>query len=107
VSQTLPALSDIVYTAEDVDFAVGDSVVVTSSEVPTLDDPDQAEQVTVVEVLSDRSFRVSPPFRYTHRSEWYQAVAGFAPVDMRVEVGLLTRNVVIQGDDDHSDLQVP
>ena len=25
---------------------------------------------------------------------------GFAPVDLRVEVGLLTRNVVIQGDDE-------
>jgi hypothetical protein len=52
----------------------------------------------IAEVYSARSFRLEQPLQYNHRSEWYN-MTGFAPVDMRSEVGLLTRNVVIQGDE--------
>jgi hypothetical protein len=87
--------SDVVITAEDVDFGVGDHVVVTASERGAFT---QSEEGVIAEVYSARSFRLEQPLRYNHRSEWYN-MTGFAPVDMRSEVGLLTRNVVIQGDE--------
>ena len=55
------------YTSEDVDFKVGDIVVVTGSEIPYKDMEDTAEEVVVVQVLSNRSFVVDPPFTYLHQ----------------------------------------
>jgi hypothetical protein len=86
----------VITVAEDVDWGVGDSLIVTSSERGGWED--ETEEVVVAEVLSPRSLRLTKPLNATHRSEWY-SVPGFAPVDMRVEVGLLTRNVVVQGDE--------
>jgi G8 domain len=68
----------------------GDLLVVA----PSGADPFEAEPVTVTAVTgTEVSF--TPPLRYTHMGE-LQTIAGRL-VDERAEVGLLTRNVVIQG----------
>ncbi len=68
----------------------GDLLVVASS----TRDPLQAEAVTVTAVTGTQvSF--TPPLRFPHWGE-LQTVAGRV-VDERAEVGLLTRNIVIQG----------
>lgn len=56
------------------------------------------EELTVLSVSSD-GYNVSftSPARFTHRSE-IVTIEGRV-VDMRVEIGLLSRNVIIQGDD--------
>jgi hypothetical protein len=92
--------SNTITTAEDVDWAVGDVLVVTTTELPSAADnaTNQVEEVTVTAVLGPRQLQVDPPFTHTHISSWYTQ-PGFAPVDMRGEVALLSRNVVVQGDD--------
>lgn len=96
VAATIPAGSATVTTAEDVDFRPGDVVVVTSSSYDTT----EAEEATVATVLGPRAFTVARAFAFTHESSVLPAGAyGHADVDLRCEVGLLTRNVVIQGDD--------
>ena len=92
--------SNTITTAEDVDWAVGDVLLVTTTELPSTTDnaTNQVEQVTVTAVLGPRQLQVDPPFTHRHSSFWYTQ-PGFAPVDMRGEVALLSRNVVVQGDD--------
>ena len=68
----------------------GDLLVVASS----TRDPLQAEAVTVTAV-SGMQVSFTPPLRYQHWGE-LQTVAG-RTVDERAEVGLLTRNIVVQG----------
>ena len=85
-----------IHTAEDVDFRAGDHLVLTASEMGSA--LTQTEEVIVAEAVDARTLRLTEPLAYNHRSSWY-TVDGFAPVDMRVEVGLLTRNVVVQGDE--------
>jgi hypothetical protein len=68
----------------------GDLIVMASS----TRDPLQAEAVTVTAV-SGTQVSFSPPLRFQHWGE-LQTVAG-RTVDERAEVGLLTRNIVIQG----------
>ncbi len=87
---------DVVTTSEDVDFRVGDHLVLTASEMGA--GLTQTEEVVVAEVFNARSFRLTEPVQYPHRVQYYNH-PGFAQVDMRVEVGLLTRNVVVQGDE--------
>jgi hypothetical protein len=96
-------------TSERVDFKRGEVVIVTGSERPgtTMDGSGDdfslygMEEMTVDSVSSD-GFNVSftAPLRFTHRSE-IVTIEGRV-IDMRVEIGLLTRNVVIQGDNDTS-----
>lgn len=63
----------------------------------------QNEEVIVGAVLGPRTLKLTKPLLYTHRSAWY--TYNGRQVDMRVEVGLLTRNVVVQGDE-NSDAQL-
>jgi hypothetical protein len=83
-------------TAEPVDFGVGDVLIITASERGA--GMTQTEEITVESVVSPTTFTITAPLRFRHRVGWYTH-PGFAPVDMRVEVGLLSRNVVLQGDD--------
>ncbi len=51
--------------------------------------PDQNEYVTITQI-SGNSVTISPPLTYMHWGQDFE----------RAEVGLLTRNIVIQGDND-------
>jgi hypothetical protein len=96
-------------TSERVDFKRGEVVIVTGSERPGTTSDGSGddfslygmEEMTVDSVSAD-GFNVSftAPLRFTHRSE-IVTIEGRV-IDMRVEIGLLTRNVVIQGDNDTS-----
>eukprot|EP00048_Salpingoeca_helianthica_P015090 m.224971 g.224971 ORF g.224971 m.224971 type:complete len:4030 (+) comp16594_c0_seq1:296-12385(+) len=91
-SDALAGTTTIV-AAEDVDFAAGDKIVLTTGESHW-----QIEELVVADLASDkRTITVTEPLRFTHESRVVQ-VAG-RTVDMRCEVGLLSRNVVIQGED--------
>ncbi len=81
--------------ADPADFREGDHLVLTST---TNSGGDDTEEVVVEEVVSPTLYILQQPVRFVHHSEWYTH-DGFAPVDMRAEVGLLTRNIVVQGDE--------
>lgn len=72
-------------------WRAGDEIVLAPSGV----DAEQAEQLTVVDVQG-RYVKVSPPLAFPHHgaTETHNGKI----LDMRAEVGLLTRNIVIEGD---------
>ncbi|MGH7498737.1 MAG: G8 domain-containing protein [Gemmatimonadales bacterium] len=72
-------------------WRAGDKLVVASTDF----DPTRAEVVTVQDV-SGTTVTIAQPLLYSHYGQ-IQTYAG-TTVDERAEVGLLTRNVVIQGD---------
>jgi cell surface hyaluronidase len=87
---------------ESVDWVSGDQVVIA----PSGFDAFEAEPVTVTNVSGSRvSF--SPALKYRHHGR-IEPVAGRS-LDMRAEVGLLTRNIVVQGDEQsqHGDADYP
>lgn len=89
--------STVLTLADDVDWAPGEHIAITSSSTNLF----EAEEIVVAERLSSRSVRISTPLAYDHVANIVQASqwGGHDAVDMRCEVGLLSRNVVIQGDD--------
>ena len=92
--------SNTIVTDDAVDFGPGDKLVVTSSSR----DFRQTEEITVVSLGSDnRTITITPAFKHSHISTFYDVVG--ERVDLRCEVGLLNRNIIIQGDDD-SDRQL-
>ncbi|MGH3372169.1 MAG: G8 domain-containing protein, partial [Nocardioidaceae bacterium] len=73
------------------DWRAGDKLVVASTDF----DPNHAEVVTV-SAVSGGTVTLAGPLDISHYGE-IQTIAG-RTVDERAEVGLLTRNVVVQGD---------
>lgn len=73
-------------------WRAGDKIVVASTDY----DPGQAEERTITAV-SGNTVALDQPLAYTHWGT-VQTVAG-APVDERAEVGLLSRNVTIEGEE--------
>ena len=62
----------------------------------------EAEERTIASVSADKmTITVTEPFKYRHYSEVEQYNDGSTTHDfpMRAEVGLLTRNIVVQGDE--------
>jgi hypothetical protein len=88
--------NNTLFLGEDVDWSVGDRLVVTASERGA--GATDTEEVEIAEVINGRTLRLKRNLSRPHRVQWYRQ-AGFAPVDMRVEVGLLSRNIVIQVSD--------
>ena len=74
------------------DWRVGDRLIVASTSF----DPAEAEPVRVT-AISGQSVTIAEPLRFTHWGT-VQTIAG-KPVDERAEVGLLSRNIVVRGDD--------
>lgn len=101
LSETAKAGDNFVVTAEPVDFKPGEIVVVPGTELPGGDDSSHPNYgVEVMTVLSnDDGHHVyfTEPLLYTHRSEIVTEEG--RDIDLRCEIGLLTRNVVIRGDD--------
>jgi len=74
-----------------IDWRAGDRIVVASTDF----DPFQAEELVISQVQGSQ-ITVTSPLRYTH---WGQLqTLGGRTIDERGEVGLLSRNIVIQGD---------
>lgn len=78
--------------ARGVDWHPGDNIVIASTDF----DPLQAEPL-VVQSVSGPQVTVTAPLKYAH---WgvMQTIGG-ATLDERAEVGLLSRNITIRGDD--------
>jgi cell surface hyaluronidase len=76
---------------DPIDWRPGDRIVVASTDF----DPLQAEQAVVAGVTGQR-VTLTAPLRYSHWGQ-LQTYAG-KTLDERAEVGLLTRQIVIQGD---------
>jgi len=88
--------STTISTSEPVDFKVGDKIVVTATAYSYT----QSEERTVVSRPSSTEIILDAPLQYSHTAHVYAAGAlGHSDVDLRGEVGLLNRNIVVQGDD--------
>ena len=78
---------------EQVDWEAGEKIAVASTEF----DPYETEEMTIVSVSANKTvITVTEPFKYKH----FAAVETYGSEDfvMRAEVGLLTRNIVMQGE---------
>ena len=80
---------------DDVDWAPGEEIIIASTDV----DPDQAEKFTI-SAVSGRIVTLDGTLSYDH----YAAIDtyGTEEIEIRAEVGLLTRNVVYRGDPETS-----
>jgi hypothetical protein len=110
---TANAGDDFILTSEPVDFKAGEIVVLTGSERPgsygsgdmSVDAQEYyddfayygMEELTVLDVIDALRVVFTTPLRFTHVSK-IVTIEGRV-VDMRVEVALLSRNVIIQGDE--------
>jgi cell surface hyaluronidase len=93
LSRTATAGSTQIALDRAVDWRPGDRLVVTSTDY----DPNQAEEV-VVSAVSGSSVTLQQPLKFTHWGVTHSI--GGTLVDQCAEVGLLSRNVVVQGSAD-------
>ncbi|HYC32109.1 MAG TPA: G8 domain-containing protein [Gemmatimonadales bacterium] len=91
LAATAPTGATTLVLATAPDWRAGDKLVVASSDF----DPGHAEIVTVLD-RSGTTVTLAQPLAYPHYGE-LQTIEG-RTVDERAEVGLLTRNIVVQGD---------
>ena len=93
LNSTAYAGTNFVVTAEPVDFQPGEAVILTGSE-----NTGRAgyEELTVLENVDHHTIYFEQTLMFTHRSE-IVTIEGRI-VDIRCEIGLLSRNVIIQGD---------
>ena len=93
VAKSALAGTSTIVTAELVDFVAGETIFITASSGNMW----ETEVLTVQSLAADnRTITVTTPLQFDHTSYWYSA--GGQQVDLRVEVAILSRNVVIQGD---------
>lgn len=91
----------IIRTVESVDFAPGEVIVLMY-----IGDMYKSERLTVAALIDENTVQVTTPLLYNHLGKIVSATEyGFEDVYMFPEVGLLTRNIVVRGDD-HSDEQL-
>jgi len=64
----------------------------------------QFEELVVAGNIGNHNISFTTTLQYTHGSEIYY-IEG-KKVDLRIEIGLLSRNIVVQGDNDRSDGQL-
>ncbi|MCS7194309.1 MAG: hypothetical protein NZ849_05260 [Meiothermus sp.] len=92
LAETAPAGSTQIRLVEPVDWRVGEEIVIASTAL----DPYQAE-VRTIRAVQGTQITLDRPLTYGHFGE-LQTFAGRV-LDERAEVGLLSRNIVIQGDE--------
>eukprot|EP01138_Halocafeteria_seosinensis_P003625 gb/GECG01003704.1/.p1 GENE.gb/GECG01003704.1/~~gb/GECG01003704.1/.p1 ORF type:complete len:3814 (+),score=427.70 gb/GECG01003704.1/:1-11442(+) len=96
LESTASAGDDEIHTAEDVDFEPGDRLIVTSNGRNFR----ETEEVEVASVCGARCLKIKGEFQYAHGVEVFEAGKyGHSDVHMRSEVGLLSRNILVKGDD--------
>lgn len=94
LAETARADATVLALVDPVDWDVGSRIAVA----PTDHSMEHAEEVGITHVSADgRTVHLDRPLLHKHLGEvrWF----GGHAVEMRAEVGLLTRNVVVQGDD--------
>lgn len=96
-SQT-PVGSTSITMAEAIDWNIGDEIVITSNRI----DVHEAETRIITSISSDnRTVSFATPLAHPRMGELksYSNGSRSWTVDTRAEVGILTRNITIQGDD--------
>lgn len=92
LSETAEAGATKLHLKQSVTWKSGDTIVIA----PTAKSQREHEQLTITDVQnSGKTLVVEPPLKYRHIS-LVQTIAGRV-IETRAEVGLLSRNVVIQG----------
>ena len=92
IRDTAPKGQDFIVTSEPVDFQSGDVLIITGSEIGS-----QPWEVVALGMSGEDTVFFTPPLPDTRRSE-VRVIEG-RTVDLRCEVALITRNIVIQGDE--------
>lgn len=85
VAESAAKGSRTIVTSEPTDFAPGEKIVVTAPH----------QEVTVKARIDEYTFTIIEPLAQTHTSEEWSTEGH--DIDMRFEVALLSRNVIIQG----------
>lgn len=94
VNQTAAAGATTIVVDDPVDFVAGEKIVVTSSSTNLM----EAEELVVVSVSPDKhTITFTPPLRHQHRAQLFEFNGQV--INLHCEVGLLSRNVIVQGDD--------
>eukprot|EP01036_Dinobryon_divergens_P027890 gene27890-36744_t len=107
VNTTAFAGNNWLITSEPVDFKAGEIVILTGNEVPDCGKYANCygfEELVVAATYDRTNVTFTTPLAYDHRSEVVEVLG--KTIDMRCEIGLLTRNVIIQGSADNSDGQL-
>jgi hypothetical protein len=100
LSANVNAGSAVIKLAESVNWQAGDAIVIA----PSGFDANEAEQRTVKSVSADgKTITLNAALSYSHWGT-IETVGG-KPLDMRAEVGLLTRNIKVQGSADSESSQ--
>jgi hypothetical protein len=95
LSQNALINANIITVNQVTNWAVGDQLVIAASSRK----PNDVDYVTIIEKISTTSFKVNPPFVYNHYGSVQPIITnGKRNLDMRAEVAVLTRNIVIEGD---------
>jgi hypothetical protein len=87
LSATAIAGSSRICLSETVDWAIGDTIVITTTDF----DPHFTEKRTITAILKQSCLHIDAPLEYMHYGEFAQGI------DERAEVGLLSRNIRFQG----------
>lgn len=87
--------ADSITLSEDIDWRKGERIVVASSAL----DSAQAEERGIASVQG-RTVTLDVPLQHAHYGVVESLDAGRVNLDERAEVGLLSRNIVVQGDAD-------
>lgn len=74
-------------------FQAGEEILITSSGHSQF----QSETVKVLALISDRKVQLEKGVEYKHYGHPNAATVKGKEVDVRAQVGLLTRNIVIEG----------
>ena len=115
----LKSSTQLVITEDVTDWSVGDSIVVASTELPdhtlnalgvmTIKQPFVYQnEVVAISAINGNTVTLSTPLKYQHWGQTEQFNNGKGKtwtLDERAEVGLLTRNIKIQGDENSDALQ--
>mgnify|MGYP003307879992 FL=1 len=95
LSQSVHALNDTIFVQDPVDWKVGDRIFITSTSF----DPMETEERTIA-WTDGYSIKLDQRLFFFHHGDGYFDDRGVEVVpEYRAEVGLLSRNVVVQGDD--------
>ena len=104
LAETAAAGNTTIVVRDDTDWEVGDHLWVSSTEY----DQFEAEEIWITDISADgRVIQISKPLLYEHWGAGWEAdgASGESMDAYRASVGLLTRNVVIQGDDVYTKAQ--
>lgn len=80
----------------DTDWAVGDDIVIASSSM----DPNEVEYAKIKTKTDARAFELTTALLYDHYGSANSISTQYGTLDMRTEVGVLTRNIKIIGAND-------